>query len=390
MHSRAGLVAIPASDGATRPAIGDVEAHKFLDLFSGAGGLSLGLARAGWTPLLAVDSWADAAATYRMNFSDHSIVDGDIRDLSERSLAGMLPDRPSWIVGGPPCQGFSTVGKRLRHDPRNMLVTEFHRIVGSLRPQGFMIENVLGLKDMRFESGVISLFAELGYRVAFHVVRAADFGVPQLRRRVVFVGHREWGYLSRPKPVLGGDEYVTVWDAIGDLPPLGPGETATEYDRAPETDYQRVLRRGSDGIQGHTVSRHPSHLVKAISFIPDGGNRRSIPDEYQPRSGFHNSYSRLSSRHPAVAVTSNMGKPSATRCIHPVQHRGLTAREGARLQGFPDRFHFAGGVTSQRLQIANAVPPLLAEALGQRLKDPACWTSEPPRAEQMGIQLDAA
>jgi DNA (cytosine-5)-methyltransferase 1 len=367
-----------------------VEAHTFLDLFSGAGGLSLGLARAGWTPLLAVDSWADAAATYRKNFSDHPISDGDIRDLNDRSLARMLSGRPSWIVGGPPCQGFSTVGKRVRHDPRNMLVTEFHRIVKSLRPQGFLIENVLGLKDMRFESGVISLFAELGYRVAFHVVRAADFGVPQLRRRVVFVGHREWGYLSRLEPVLNEDEYVTVWDAIGDLPPLGPGETATEYDRAPQTEYQQLLRRGSDSIQGHSASNHPPHLVKAISFIPDGGNRRSIPDEYQPRSGFHNSYSRLSSRHPAVAVTSNMGKPSATRCIHPFQHRGLSAREGARLQGFPDWFHFAAGVTSQRLQVANAVPPLLAEVLGQRFMDEACWTSDPPRAEQIQLQLDAA
>jgi len=145
------------------------------------------------------------------------------------------------------------------------------------------------------------------------------------------------------------------------------------------------MREGSTQLQGHTVSSHPPHLVKAISFIPDGGNRRAIPDAYQPKSGFHNSYSRLSSKHPAVAVTSNLGKPSATRCIHPFQDRGLTAREGARLQGFPDTFHFAAGVTSQRLQVANAVPPILAEMLGRHLVDPRAWCEHREPAEQLRL-----
>jgi DNA (cytosine-5)-methyltransferase 1 len=168
----------------------------FLDLFSGAGGLSLGLSQGGWRPLLAVDQWADAAATYRHNFQGHDIAEGDIRDFTASRLASLLPDRPEWVVGGPPCQGFSTVGKRVRHDPRNLLLREFHRIVRTLQPDGFLIENVLGLKDMRFEAGVIELFQGLGYAVSFHVVRAADFGVPQLRRRVVFVGHKQGGYFA--------------------------------------------------------------------------------------------------------------------------------------------------------------------------------------------------
>ncbi len=368
----------------------------FLDLFSGAGGLSLGLCSAGWKPLLAVDQWPDAVATYRRNFSDHEIVDIDIRDLTTPELALRLGEKPDWILGGPPCQGFSTVGKRLRHDPRNLLIREFHRIVKTLEPAGFMIENVLGLKDMRFEGGVIELFADLGYDVTFHVLRAADYGVPQLRRRVVFVGHRTQGFFQRPARTHREDEYVTVWAAIGDLPEVGPGETATEYDKPPSTDYQRLMREGSVRIQGHTVSNHPPHLVEAISFIPDGGNRRSIPDEYQPASGFHNSYSRLSSQHPAVAVTSNMGKPSATRCVHPFQHRGLTAREGARLQSFPDRFWFEAGVTSQRLQIANAVPPRLAEMMGRALLSSASWAEAPTTGPQQlaleaeALQLEAA
>jgi DNA (cytosine-5)-methyltransferase 1 len=117
-------------------------------------------------------------------------------------------------------------------------------------------------------------------------------------------------------------------------------------------------------------------LVKALSFIPDGGNRRAIPSRYQPSSGFHNSYSRLNSREPAVAVTSNLGKPSGTRCVHPFQNRGLTAREGARLQSFPDSFHFFGGIVSQRLQVANAVPPMLARALGESLADETSWNAD--------------
>jgi DNA (cytosine-5)-methyltransferase 1 len=166
-----------------------------------------------------------------------------------------------------------------------------------------------------------------------------------------------------------------VLDAIGDLPPLSLGEEATAYLTAPKNPYQRKLRRGSKVIQGHVCSKHPASLVEAISHIPDGGSRRSIPVHLQPKSGFHNSYSRLNSRAPAVAVTQNMGKPSGTRCIHPLQHRGLTAREGARLQGFPDTFHFTAGVTSQRLQVANAVPPLLAEFLGQYLAAEESWAN---------------
>jgi DNA (cytosine-5)-methyltransferase 1 len=374
----------------------DVRAPTFLDLFSGAGGLSLGLSRAGWTPSLAVDSWPDAVATYRRNFSGHDVADLDIRELTAARLAELLGEEPDWVVGGPPCQGFSTVGKRLRHDPRNLLVREFHRVVKTLRPAGFVIENVLGLKDMRFQDGVIELFDDLGYDVSFHVLRAADYGIPQLRRRVVFVGHRDQGFFGRPEASLRANEYVTVWDAIGDLPAVEPGETAHTYEKSPFADYQRVMRADSTELQGHKASNHPPHLIRAISFIPDGGNRRAIPDEFQPSSGFHNSYSRLSSRHPAVAVTSNMGKPSATRCIHPFQHRGLTAREGARLQSFPDTFWFEAGVTSQRLQIANAIPPLLAEMLGRRLSDPASWSASSLEGQRQlaleaeALQLEAA
>lgn len=350
-----------------------------MDLFSGAGGLSLGLKQAGWTPLLAVDNWPDAVETYSAHF-DEPIHRESISDLTENSLREQLSDTPSWIVGGPPCQGFSTVGKRHRKDPRNFLVREYARVVNILRPEGFLIENVVGLRDMRFIGFIEALFSQIGYGVTPIVLAAADYGVPQLRRRILFIGDRERRAFIPPEPLYS--DCVSVWDAIGDLPELKPGEVATAYVREPFTAYQRSLRGESQELQGHVASNHPAHLVQAISFIPDGGNRSAIPDAFQPKSGYHNSYSRLHSGSPAVAVTQNMGKPSGTRCIHPFQDRGLTAREGARLQGFPDSFHFTGGITSQRLQVANAVSPILARVIGRALIDPDSWTEAPVGAIQ--------
>jgi DNA (cytosine-5)-methyltransferase 1 len=340
----------------------------FIDLFSGAGGLSLGLREAGWKPLLSVDHWPDALRTYQKNFPDSQVLCDDISSLTEKRLAELVRGcYPDWIVGGPPCQGFSTVGKRERDDPRNRLMREFVRIVSIVRPWGVLVENVIGLKDMRFVDEVCRLFNKAGYGVHPLVLTAADYGVPQLRRRIIFVGCQDGRSFLKPAPTHEPGQYVTVWDAIGDLPALSPGTSAERYGKRPSTAYQRRLRQGSKTLQGHVASTHPPYLIRAISFIPDGGNRTAIPGRYQPRSGYHNSYSRLHSASPAVAVTQNMGKPSGTRCIHPFQHRGLTAREGARLQGFPDVFHFVGGMMSQRLQIANAVPPILAEALGRAL-----------------------
>lgn len=391
LASSAGSITRSTTPFGTRVRLRRVTGPSFLDLFAGAGGLSLGLRSAGWQPLLAIEYWNEAATTYGKNFGGEAVWESDIADVSVSALAARLDCAPDWVVGGPPCQGFSTVGKRARHDPRNRLFLEFHRIVECLKPNGFILENVLGLRDMRFVDEVKSTFAELGYTVTFHVLKAADYGVPQLRRRVVFVGRLGSCRWLGPTPSHSDRDYVSVWDAIGDLPPLKPGETEESYGESVITSYQAAMRIGSMQLQGHTASKHPDHLVKAISFIPDGGNRQSIPVRYQPASGFHNSYSRLNSKLPAVAITSNMSKPSATRCIHPFQNRGLTAREGARLQGFPDAFHFHGGHVSQRLQIANAVPPLLAAAMGTALMDEARWAVAPfpqvPAEEQLVLSV---
>jgi DNA (cytosine-5)-methyltransferase 1 len=349
---------------------------NFLDLFSGAGGLSLGFVQAGWDCVGAVDAWPDAVATYRANFPTHRARLADLVDFRVEEF-GVVPGTVDWVIGGPPCQGFSTIGKRVREDPRNTLVQQFAKVVRQLAPAGFLIENVVGLRDMKFVAEVRALFEALGYDMFHTVLRAADYGVPQLRHRIFFVGTQPGVAFRFPERSLSPENYVTVWDAIGDLPELRAGESADIYDKPARTQYQRRLRRGSRNLTGHEASSHPASLVRAISFIPDGGNRLAIPPRYQPRSGFHNSYSRLHSGSPAVAVTQNMGKPSGTRCIHPFQNRGLTAREGARLQGFPDTFRFLGGRTSQRLQVANAVSPILARTIAECL-DVTNGLGQPP------------
>lgn len=198
------------------------------------------------------------------------------------------------------------------------------------------------------------------------LLRSAEYGVPQLRKRTFFLGWLE--DLCEPHfPKAFNESPVTVGDAILDLPELGPAEIKTKYDRKPSSEYQIARRKSASVLHNHEAANHPKHLVEIIRHIPDGGNRKSIPDRLQPKSGFHNSYSRLASFKPAVAVTSNMRKPSSARATHPTQHRGLTVREGLRLQSFDDDFEVLGSRTSQYLQVGNAVPPLLGLAVGKEV-----------------------
>ena len=213
---------------------------------------------------------------------------------------------------------------------------------------------------------VASTFESIGYRMKFKLLRAADYGVPQLRKRTIFLGWLD-GLMEPAFPLPLRLPHVTVADAIYDLPDLSPRERKDSYDKRPLTEYQQARRKGCTVLHNHEAANHPAELVEILKHIPDGGNRKSIPDHLQPPSGFHNSYARLSSRKPAIAVTSNMRKPSSARTTHPLQHRGLTVREGLRLQSFDDDFVVLGSRTSQYLQVGNAVPPLLGKALGREL-----------------------
>jgi DNA (cytosine-5)-methyltransferase 1 len=345
---------------------------KVLDLFCGIGGLSLGLTRAGFESIGGVDNWDDAARTFEHNHAPLQCLIADISVLQVSDLVDFFdvtPEDVDVMVGGPPCQGFSTVGKRDSRDPRNNLWTHYLELVAEIRPAYVVVENVEGLVVMdrgNVCEQIVASLGRIGYRAKWKLLRSADYGVPQLRKRVIFIASLE-GLVepSFPAPAIG--ETVSVADAIGDLPILGAGELATRYASAPLTEFQRKRRGPSRTLRNHQAANHPPKLVEILKYIPDGGNRKSIPARLQPKSGFHNSYARLASDKPAVAITSNMRKPSSARATHPTQHRGLTVREGLRLQTFDDSFEVLGTRTSQYLQVGNAVPPLLAEAIGRQL-----------------------
>jgi DNA (cytosine-5)-methyltransferase 1 len=340
-----------------------------LDLFCGIGGLSLGLKRGGLHPIGAADCWEEALATFRRN-SDVPAVAVDLTAVMPADLLkqlGISAMDIDVIAGGPPCQGFSTVGKREAKDPRNMLWRRLLQIVDHVRPAYVIIENVEGLVVAdrgRLREQIQRAFGDIGYHMKSKLLTAADYGVPQLRKRVFFLG---WlGGVEEPHfPSPTCSKHISVSEAIFDLPALASGEAKSEYACPAMCGYQQARRGRSRMVRNHEAANHPADLVRILKHIPDGGNRQSIPAELQPRSGFHNSYSRLASWKPAIAVTSNMRKPSSSRATHPTQPRGLTVREGLRLQSFDDSFEVLGSRTSQYLQVGNAVPPLLAEAIGR-------------------------
>jgi DNA (cytosine-5)-methyltransferase 1 len=346
---------------------------KALDFFCGIGGLAIGMERAGFDAIGGIDIWEKAKRTFEHNLGLDCML-ADLKEISAddiKSHFGIEDGDVDLIVGGPPCQGFSTVGKRDLDDPRNQLWRHYRDLVGELRPYYVLIENVEGMvvdNNGQVRDRVIEAFNEIGYQMKARVLTAADYGVPQLRKRVFFLGWID-GIIEPRYPVPTHDkaEYVSVEEAIFDLPELGPGEKAEVYTVGPQTSYQEQYRGDAVRLHNHEAANHTKKLVERISHVPDGGNRTSIPDDLQPKSGFHNSYSRLASWKPSVAVTSNMRKPSSARCTHPKQDRGLTVREGLRLQTFDDDFIVLGSRTSQYELVGNAVPPLLAERVGEKI-----------------------
>ncbi|MFB6177351.1 MAG: DNA cytosine methyltransferase, partial [Halobaculum sp.] len=322
----------------------------YVDLFAGAGGLSTGLENAGFDLVHAVEVDDDARETFAKNRTgwEPSDLSGDIREIDTSEITSVVGrERVDLVVGGPPCQGFSEVVSPDGSDERNHLFHNFVDWVADLDPDAVLFENVREMQKTaggKFLTAVTESFGRLGYDVSHRVVRSSNFGVPQHRRRLIVIASKS----DRSQNPFEGFEIdpvetAGVIDGIGDLPEVSPGEEVREYDESPDTVLQRDLRDGAEELTAHVAANHTDEMVEMISHIPDGGDRTAIPEELQPSSGYHNSYSRLQSDEPAVAITSNMSKPSSARCIHPFQDRGLTPREGARLQTFPDEYDFCGG-----------------------------------------------
>lgn len=383
-------------DVPSRTTVGPLRA---IDLFCGAGGLTQGFRAAGYEVPFALDWDADSCATYRLNHPDTRVEHASITDFAPAEIAEMAGGRVDVVLGGPSCQSFSTAGRRSGWvkdgDARNHLWEHMLAVVAHLRPKAFLMENVPGMLYFRsgaFGDNILQQFGQLGYAVTKDILLAADWGVPQRRRRLFIVGMLDGTTFTFPKPThLGGWrrdtlhlweerrksegllKHLTVWDAIGDLPPLGRELGPKKKYRVPSTEVHSIardLRRGSRTLRDHEVPPMSSDTLELISRVPAGGTWRDIPPHLLPdryrgmrRTDSTNLLGRLDAALPAYTITTQFNNVTTGCFTHPFEERSLSVREGARLQTFPDVYRFVGSLNSRCRQIGNAVPPLLASVL---------------------------
>lgn len=359
-----------------------------IDLFCGAGGLSEGLRQAGFRVLAGNDFDEKAGVTYAATHKDATFLGGPIQALSPADFlkaSGLRKGELDVLAGGPPCQAYSVYNhQRGMHDARSSLFQEHLRLVEGLAPRWVVMENVTGIFSAGGGSAVEAIlkgFHELGYYVEYRILKAEQYGVPQERRRVVFLGNRTGEPIIWPEPTHGPGllPYVTVSDAISDLPAIKNGETFAPgpYKRAPSSAYQTTLREGASTVLNHAAPKLAAVNNERMRHIPAGGSWRDIPFDLLPagmkkakRSDHTKRYGRL--RWDGLSST------ILTKCdvhwgayIHPEQNRSLSVREAARFQSFPDWFEFQGSPTDQYVQVGNAVPPLLGKTIGRAIVDSA-------------------
>ena len=410
---------------------------KIIDLFSGVGGLTFGfyynlidgkfVKRKDTEFVLANEYAPNAVAAFRENYPDINMIEGDIREVLSDDVLDeyMKGGEVDVIIGGPPCQSFSTVGQR-KYAERAKLSNEYLRILEKVKPKMFLFENVKGILSMREtfykrdeETGeyiyedvehhrgdrkftkkelvkertgelVIKKleeeFKRIGYTIKYETKCAVDFGVPQIRERVFIIGIRndvekEWIFPE------GDGERLTIKDAIDDLPECGENQHIKTYDKDPITEYQKLMRRDCrESAQNFYCQELTQHLCgvygdkirTVIEHVQQGQGKDDfnalvdagiVEEKYRLTSGFPNTYGRLKENEPCTTITNNLATPSGLRCIHYRQHRALTPREGARIQSFPDWFQFNGNRTDVARQVGNAVPPLMAIAFANRIID---------------------
>jgi len=404
-----------------------------IDLFAAPGGLSLGFEMSGFEVLAGVDIDPKGMETYKYNFPKAKAIVKDIRKLESRELmeiAEVSEGQVDVIIGGPPCQGFSTIGRvkiaslvregkwnhlkiahpRFIDDPRNVLYKEFMRVVRDLKPLFVVMENVPGM--MSYSNGeivrqIIEDFRAIGYKAEAKVLNAADYGVPQIRKRIIFIATRiEKAPIRFPKPTHkdvdtetvtlfkylserndnGADNslkpYVTVWEAIGDLPDPAPGRPGLAdfplpYNKPPFSEYQKFMREWDGGppdgkVHNHVAREHSERDIKTFQILREGQWWKDLPPEIKKLYGyrddiFHDKMKKLRRDRPSWTITAHLYK-DGYMYIHPVQPRSITVREAARLQSFPDRFIFRGSRTDQFKQVGNAVPPLMARAIALEIR----------------------
>ena len=370
--------------------------YRVLDLFCGTGALSYGVSASdsSFVTVAGIDLDQSASRTAAANHPFARIVCDRIENVTPEDLVGS--SGVDVVVGGPPCQGFSSLrpsrGQDLE-DPRNRLYKQFIRYVSVLRPSVVLMENVVGLVNAgegQLLQEILRGFRATGYYVEWRILNAANFGVPQKRERFFLVGVKASSGLRSPIDfptpthkfvgrVIGtrhksncvvntnrGIPALTVWDAISDLPSLASGEKSDKYRRKPSNGYQEARRRGA--MPRLTLHEAANHSPKMLRVIHHSGSSMSSLPVGLVTSGYSSCYSRLERAAPATTITVKFTSPASSKCIHPVDNRAITPREAARIQGFDDRFQFCGSKTDIACQIGNAVPPLLGGAFADVLR----------------------
>ena len=348
-----------------------------LDLFSGAGGLSRGFYDAGYDVVLGVDFDAAALQTFKANHGtaetmkldlfDHTNIDVIIDYLTKEGI------KLDVLVGGPPCQGFSVAGPRDMNDKRNSLYTAMVKLADRVKPQAVILENVPGMVQTNGGIGakrVVEDFLKIGYKMVPKLLYAPDYGLPQMRKRVFFVGLRDGNEeFVFPEPTVSKEHYVTCEEAIGDLPSLQTedgeiiyGEEEQDYICDIQNDYQRKMRKNSQKVYNHIGSVPIEKTKHMISLVPEGKNYKALPLEYQGIYKYHEALTRYHSKKPSNTI--NTGHRSH---FHYKWNRIPTVRESARLQSFPDDFIFYGNKSEQFRQVGNAVPPMLGQVVAEAL-----------------------
>ncbi len=341
-----------------------------VELFSGAGGLSLGLNRAGFKVILANEIEKDFAKTYVNNHPKTKMLNADICKVDfKKELQKLNIKNISLVSGGPPCQGFSTLGSKDEKDSRNNLFYEFLRVVTELTPNYVLFENVAGFKTMyqgKVYKELLSKLDKLGFNSTTTIVDVSDFGLPQKRlRTIVLAWKKELKKVFLPTATHLFNK-ISLIEAISDLPPIKTNGLSQKYNQV-VNNYQKKLRGDCQALTEHNASNYGKKMQEILALVPKGGSVNDLPKRLRPKSYFSNTYARLLPNEVAPTITRNFGTPSSSRCIHPFQNRALSTREGARLQGFPDNYVFCGSKTSKNLQIGNAVPPVLGKVIGQQI-----------------------
>lgn len=337
--------------------------YTVIDLFCGCGGLSLGFEQAGFNVLLGIDNWEDALVTFKHNHHGSETLCADLMNLNPIEVEEKIGKQGvDVIIGGPPCQGFSVAGKRIIDDDRNKLYKSFVRMVDYFKPKAFVLENVpniLTMGDGVIKRAIMADFEALGYKVVNKVLLASDYGVPQNRRRAIFVGLLNGEAFIYPKATI--KQRVTSEQALSDLPEKSIPD-GTPYFTAPLSEYQRLIRKGSGGVYNHDITIHTEQTQRIISMVPDGGNYKNLPEELRQTRKVHIAWTRLNSKAPSITIDTGH-----RHHFHYKYNRIPTVRESARIQSFADTVIFLGSKTSQYKQVGNAVPPLMAKAIAEQL-----------------------